>query len=88
MNLENFLFKIIQPYPKYNQAQMFSWQFFSFFQNSHIAENELVAALKLFLCRTDYSFEVSLVMQFTLIKTNNGSLKKYRTSACLNYPVS
>ena len=34
MNLENFHFKIIQPYPKYNQAQMCFgnfWQFFSFF---------------------------------------------------------
>ena len=67
---------------------MFSWQFFSFLQNSHIAENQLVAVLKLFLFHTDYSFEVSSVMQLTLIKTNNRSLKKYRTSACLNYPIS
>ena len=29
---------------KYNQAQMFSWQFFNFLQNSHFAENLLVAA--------------------------------------------
>ena len=43
-----FAFQNYSTLLKYNLAQMFSWQFFNFLRNSNIAENLLVAALKLF----------------------------------------